>query len=96
MDTLTVERVTKLSRGLGISVENQIPLAAKETVLGIGDVARDLTRPSIVRVRGDAGDVRGSGGDVDEEQQVIRDQGPGPPRNVESLGRCRVPPDAPD
>ena len=69
MDALTVERVTKLSRILCISVENQIPLAAKETVLGIGDVARDLTHPSVVRVRCDAGDVHRPGCDVDESSR---------------------------
>jgi hypothetical protein len=34
-----------------ISVENQIPLAAKETFFEISDVARNLCHPSIVGVR---------------------------------------------
>lgn len=74
MDALTVECVTKLSRVLCISVENQIPLAAKESVFGIGDITRNLGHPAIVRVRCDAGDVHRPRCDVDEEQEVIRDQ----------------------
>ena len=56
-----------------ISVENQIPLAAKKSVFGIGDITRNLGHPAIVRVRCDAGDVHRPRCDVDEEQEVIRD-----------------------
>src|SRR5208282_1669650 len=51
-----------------------LPLAAKDAVLGIGDIACNLRHPSIVGVGCDAGNVDRSGGDVDEEQDVIPDQ----------------------
>ncbi len=50
MDALTDEDVTKVVCVFRISVENQIPLAAKDAVLGIGDIARNLRHPSIVGV----------------------------------------------
>ena len=55
MDALTEEDVTKVVCVFRISVENQIPLAAKDAVLGIGDIARNLRHPSIVGVGCDAG-----------------------------------------
>jgi hypothetical protein len=51
-----------------VSVENQIPRAAKEAFFDVSDIARNLRHPSIVGVGRDAGDVDRSGGDVEEEQ----------------------------
>ena len=91
LDALTDEDVTIVVCVFRISVENQIPLAAKDAVLGIGDIARNLRHPSIVGVGCDAGNVDRSGGDVDEEQDVIRDQ---PLDRVhldaQEVGRCQA------
>jgi hypothetical protein len=72
VDALTDEYVTKSVRVFRVAVENRIPRAAKEAIAHVGDVARDLRHPSVVRMRGNAGDVYGSGGEVDKEQYVLR------------------------
>ena len=68
-----------------------MPRAAKETIFDIGDVTCNLGHPPIVGVGCDAGDVDRSGGDVDEEQDVIRDQ---PLDRVHldahEIGRCQA------
>ena len=91
MDSLTNEDFTKLVCVFRISVENQMPRAAKETLFDIGDVTCNLGHPRIVGVGCDAGDVDRSGGDVDEEQDVIRDQ---PLDRVHldahEIGRCQA------
>jgi len=48
--------------------------AVKETVFEIGDIACNLGHPAIVGVGCDAGNVDRSGCDVDEKEDVIRDQ----------------------
>jgi hypothetical protein len=48
MDSLPAEGFTKLVCVFCISIENQIPRAAKETILDIGDVMCSLRHPSIV------------------------------------------------
>jgi hypothetical protein len=50
--------------------------ACRKGIFGIGDIAGNLSHPAVVGVRCDAGDVNRSGGDVDEEQDVVRDQSP--------------------
>ena len=67
MDALPDEYVTKSVGVFPIAIENQIPIGAKEAIVHVGDVAHDLRHPRVVRMRRDAGDVYGSGGDVDEE-----------------------------
>jgi hypothetical protein len=57
-----------------ISVEDQMPFAAQKASVRIGDVACNLRHPRIVWMRSDAGDVYGSRGDVDKEQDVMRDK----------------------
>jgi hypothetical protein len=48
--------------------------AVKETVFEMGDIACNLGHPAIVGVGCDAGKVDRSGCDVDEKEDVIRDQ----------------------
>ncbi len=74
MHPLADEDVTKLVCIFCISIENQIPGVAQEAVLGIGDIARDLCHPSTVGVGCDAGNVDRAGGNVDEEEDVVRDE----------------------
>jgi len=74
-----------------ISVENQISRAAKETIFDIGDVTCNLGHPSIVGVGCGAGDVDRSGGDVDKEQDVIRDQSLDRVHlDAQEIGRCNA------
>lgn len=91
MDAFTVEDATKLVRVFCISVEYQIPRAAKKTFVDIGGVTCDLRHPSIVGVRCDAGNVDRAGGNVDEEEDVISDQ---PLDRVhlyaQEVGRCQA------
>jgi hypothetical protein len=74
VDALSEEHVTKSIGVFRVSIENQIPLAAKEAIVHVGDVARDLRHPCVVGMRGNTGDVYGSGSDVDKEQYVLRDE----------------------
>ena len=57
-----------------VSVEKQMARAVKKSVVFIGDVPRDLHHPYVLRMSSDAGDVYGSGGGIDKEQDVICDQ----------------------
>ena len=64
---------------------------AKEAVLGTGDIARNLCHPSIVGVGCDASNVDRAGGNVDEEEDVVRDE----PfdrvhLNAQEVGRCQA------
>ena len=73
MNAFAHQDAAECVRVLGIPIENQTALAAKEATVHIGDVARDL-RNLVLRVGCNAGDVDGSGGDVDKEQDVLRDE----------------------
>ena len=57
----------------------------------LSDITRNLGHPSIVGVGRDAGNMHRSGGEVDEEQDVIRDQ---PLDRVhldaQEIGRCQA------
>jgi hypothetical protein len=57
VDAFADEDVTKLVCVFCVSIDDQIALAVKDTVFGIGDVARNLHHPSIVGVGCDAGNV---------------------------------------
>jgi hypothetical protein len=74
LDALASENPSECIRVLGISIKQQVPLAAKESLVYVGDVACDLHHPQIVRMRCHSGDMYGSGGDVDEEQDIVRDE----------------------
>ena len=45
VDALPYQYVTKFIRVFRIAVENQIPRAAKEAIVRVGDVASDLRHP---------------------------------------------------
>ncbi len=45
VDALPDEYVTKFVRVFRIAVENMIPSAAKEAIVRVGDIARDLRHP---------------------------------------------------
>jgi hypothetical protein len=91
VDALTDEDITKLVCVFCISVEYQIPRVAKEADLGIGDIARNLCHSSIVGMRRDASNVDRAGGNVDEEEDVVRHQPPDRVYlNAQEVGRCQA------
>jgi hypothetical protein len=40
-----------------VAIHNEVPRVAKNAIMGIGDIARDLRHPGIVRMWGNTRDV---------------------------------------
>ena len=57
-----------------VSIHNEVTRISKKAIIGIGDIARDLGHPSVVRMWGNTCDVDFSRRDIDEEEEVVRDQ----------------------
>src|SRR5882672_2627573 len=57
-----------------IPIENQVSLAAKKAVVRVGQIARDLRHPTVIRIGSNARDLYGAAGDVDKEQDVVCDK----------------------
>jgi hypothetical protein len=53
-------------------------LAAKEAVVQVGEIPRDLCHPPAVGMRSDTRDVHGAVGDIDEEQNGVDSRVPSP------------------
>ena len=91
LDALADESAAEGVGVLRVSIENQVSLAAKEAVLRVGEVPGDLHHPPIVGMGSDARDFHDTAGDVDEEQDVVRDQSSGRPDfNAEEIRRCQT------
>jgi hypothetical protein len=65
------ENAAERVRVFGIPIENQIALAAKEAVVQVGEIPRDLRHPPAVGMGSDTRDLHGAAGDIDEEQNVV-------------------------
>jgi hypothetical protein len=76
MHALADENIAECAGVFRISIKIQIPLAAKEAIVHVDDVARDLHPPRVVRMRRDAGNMYGSRCDIDKEQDVVRNETP--------------------
>src|SRR5215468_11383357 len=53
---------------------NQVALASQEPIDAIGQVARDLLDPSVVRMADQTGDVHAAGLEVDDEPDDVADE----------------------
>ncbi len=72
------ENVTKLLRVLPVAIQDQVALLEEESVESIGQIVSHLEHEVAVRIRCDAGDVDASSRELQEEQDVIGDEAPGP------------------
>jgi GNAT superfamily N-acetyltransferase len=70
------ENAAECVRVFHIPIENQIALAAKEAVVQVGEIPRDLRHPPAVGIGSDTSDPHGAAGDIDEEQDVVCHQSP--------------------
>ena len=57
-----------------VPIHNEVPRISKKAIMGIGDIARDLCHPGVVRMWGNTRDVDLSRREIDEEEEVVRDQ----------------------
>ena len=73
LDSFPDEDVPKFFGILGVSIQDQVPLVAKEVLLHGGDVARHLGHPTIVGVGRNSSNMNRARRDVDEEQDIVCD-----------------------
>ena len=60
-------------RNTGIPIHDQESRVPKERLLGIGEIARHLHHPRLVRMWGDTGDLHCPARQVEKEEDVVRD-----------------------
>jgi hypothetical protein len=65
------ENAAECVRVFRIPIENQIALAAKEAVVRVGEIPRDLCHPPAVGMGCDTRDLHCAAGDIDEEQDIV-------------------------
>jgi hypothetical protein len=65
------ENAAECVRVFRIPIENQVALAAKEAVVQVGEIPRDLRHPPAVGMGSDTRDLHGAAGDIDEEQDIV-------------------------
>jgi len=76
LDALANEHATKCIAVFRIPIKNQVLLSAKETVIQVGKITRDLHHPLAVGMGRDSCDIHRAAADVDEEQDVVCYQSP--------------------